>query len=176
MTARPNTSLKSNAFVTIDSPLGRIEIESNGRAVTAVTIEGDGNADYGRLPHAGATGAPDHVLDRAKLELDEYFAGSRREFTVPVEYAGTSFQQDVWVTIANTPFGESLSYGDIADRIGRAGAGRAVGGAVGANPIPIIIGCHRILASNRRITGYSGGSGIATKKQLLALEGISYAD
>jgi methylated-DNA-[protein]-cysteine S-methyltransferase len=166
----------SDAFVTIPSPVGRIEIRSNGSAITGLTIEGtDGNA-YGHLPHGGAPGQADKMLTRAIKELEQYFAGRRREFSLPVEMHGTEFQRDVWAVIAATPFGESASYGEIAERIGRHGAGRAVGGAVGANPVPIIVGCHRILASNQRITGFSGGSGIPTKKQLLALEGISYAD
>lgn len=177
MTAtRTTESVLSDAFVTVSSPLGRIEIRSNGTAITGLTIEGtDGNA-YGKLPHGGAPGHADPLLATAVTQLTEYFAGDRREFNLPLEMQGTAFQRDVWNVIAATPYGESASYGEIAERIGRHGAGRAVGGAVGANPIPIIIGCHRILASNARITGYSGGSGIPTKKRLLALEGISYAE
>lgn len=169
-------SMANSAFVTIHSPIGRIEIQSNGEAVTAITIEGDDGREYGRLPHNGDPGKPDPVLLRASTQLQDYFAGKLTHFTVPVHLEGTAFQKDVWHVIANTPFGETASYGEIADRIGRRGAGRAVGGAVGANPVPLIVGCHRILASDRRITGYSGGSGISTKKQLLALEGISFAD
>jgi methylated-DNA-[protein]-cysteine S-methyltransferase len=166
----------TDSFVTISSPIGRIEIRSNGNAITGLTIEGtDGNA-YGRLPHGGAPGHADKMLTRAIKELEQYFAGKRREFSLPIELHGTDFQKEVWAVIAATPFGETASYGEIAERIGRHGAGRAVGGAVGANPVPIIVGCHRILASNQRITGFSGGSGIPTKKQLLSLEGISYAD
>jgi len=166
----------TDSFVTIPSPIGRIEIRGNGKSITGLTIEGtDGNA-YGLLPHGGAPGHADSLLTQATTQLNEYFAGTRREFDLPVELKGTEFQCEVWNIIAATPFGESASYGDIAERIGRHGAGRAVGGAVGANPIPLIVGCHRILASNSRITGYSGGSGIPTKKQLLALEGISYAE
>jgi len=182
MTARSTLNSSSadsavdSAFVTIGSPLGRIEIQSNGQAVTSITIEGDDGRDYGRLPHNGDPGKPDAVLSRASAELHEYFAGKLTRFTVPIHLEGTAFQKDVWHVIAETPFGETASYGEIADRIGRHGAGRAVGGAVGANPVPLIVGCHRVLASDRRITGYSGGSGIATKKQLLALEGIPFAD
>ncbi len=166
----------TDAFITISSPIGRIEIRSNGNAITGLTIEGtDGNA-YGHLPHGGQPGKSDKLLSRAEKELKQYFAGTLRQFTVPVELHGTEFQRDVWNVIAATPFGKTASYGEIADRIGRQGAGRAVGGAVGANPVPIIVGCHRVLASNQRITGFSGGRGIPTKKELLALEGISFAD
>ena len=163
-------------FVTMSSPIGRLEIQSNGSAVTSITIEGTNGHDFGQLPHGGAAGKPDKVLSQAMTQLEKYFAGQLTTFSVPVSLHGTDFQRAVWDVIAETPFGETLSYGEIAERIGRHGAGRAVGGAVGANPIPLIVGCHRILASDRRITGYSGGSGIPTKKKLLALEGISYAE
>lgn len=166
----------TDAFITISSPIGRIEIRSSGNAITGLTIEGTDDNAYGFLPHGGEPGKADKLLTRAAQELNQYFAGTLRTFTVPVALHGTEFQRDVWNIIAATPFGETASYGEIADRIGRHGAGRAVGGAVGANPVPIIIGCHRVLASNRRITGFSGGSGIPTKKQLLALEGISFAN
>ncbi len=176
LTAHLSTSVLSDAFVTIASPIGRIEIRSNGSAITGLTIEGTDGNRFGQLPHAGESGKTDKVLARAVKELGEYFSGKRRKFSVPVVFDGTPFQKDVWNVIAATPFGMTASYGEIADRIGRQGAGRAVGGAVGANPVPIIVGCHRVLASNQRITGFSGGSGIPTKKQLLALEGISFAD
>lgn len=171
MTKTPGT--ETTAFVTVSSPIGRIEIRSNGTCVTGLTIEGDDGRTYGQLPHGGAPGKADMVLTRAAKELEQYFAGKLRSFSVPVEFHGTDFQRDVWQVIADTPFGKTASYGEIAERIGRPGAGRAVGGAVGSNPIPIIVGCHRILASDGRITGFSGGSGIPTKRELLALEGIS---
>lgn len=175
MTKVPSDNEFAEAFVTVTSPIGRIEIRSNGHAIIGLTIEGsDGNA-YGHLPHGGQPGKADKLLARATKELELYFAGKLRAFSVPVEMHGTEFQKDVWNVIAATPFGETASYGEIAAQIGRNGAGRAVGGAVGSNPVPIIVGCHRILASDRRITGFSGGSGIPTKKQLLALEGIPYA-
>ena len=166
----------SDRFITVTSPIGRIEIRGNEKAITGLTIEGTDGNNYGVLPHGGQPGNADKLLARAAKELDQYFAGKLRKFTVPVVLDGTEFQRDVWNIIAATPFGETTSYGEIADRIGRQGAGRAVGGAVGANPVPIIVGCHRVLASDQRITGFSGGSGIPTKKQLLAIEGISFAN
>ncbi len=159
-------------FATMDSPIGRIELESNGHAVTWLAIEGDEHSEHGTLRYGGNPGVPDDILATAITELSEYFVGERREFTVPVELTGTTFQQSVWQQLANISWGEHLSYADIAEAIGKPGAFRAVGGAVGANPVPLIVGCHRVLARDGRITGYSAGSGIATKQWLLALEGI----
>lgn len=107
-------------------------------------------------------------------QLSEYFAGDRREFDLPIDIEGTRFQNSVWRAIARIGFGETAGYGDIAKQIANPAAARAVGGAVGANPIPIVIGCHRVLGSNRSITGYSGGEGIKTKLWLLEHEAIEY--
>src|SRR6185312_1747819 len=98
---------------------------------------------------------------------------TRRDFDVPVEVEGTTFQKEVWQQLSEIEFGEVVSYGYLGNVTGRATAGRAVGGAVGANPVPIIVPCHRVLASDGRITGYSGGEGIPTKRWLLEHEGIA---
>jgi methylated-DNA-[protein]-cysteine S-methyltransferase len=166
------TTFATTSFATIDSPIGRIELESNGRALTWLSIEGDEHSEHGTLRHGGNAGNGDAILTQAIAELDEYFAGTRRQFTVPVEISGTPFQQSVWAQLSGIGWGEHRSYADIAEAIGKPGAFRAVGGAVGANPVPLIVGCHRVLARDGRITGYSAGSGIATKKFLLALEHI----
>lgn len=148
------------------SPLGRIELAGDGVAVTRLTIERDG-----RLPSDGEDERSDAVLDAAAEQLAEYFAGARRDFDVPVALPGTEFQRDVWARLQAIPFGEVVGYGKLGRATGRATAGRAVGGAVGANPVPILVPCHRVLASDGRITGYSAGEGIATKRWLLDLEG-----
>ncbi|MGV8876869.1 MAG: methylated-DNA--[protein]-cysteine S-methyltransferase, partial [Rhodoglobus sp.] len=114
------------------------------------------------------------VLDEAAGQLSEYFAGKRHSFDVPLAVAGTEFQRAVWQQLQQLPFGAAVSYAQIGQATGRPTAGRAVGGAVGANPIPIIIPCHRVLASNLQITGYSAGDGIVTKVWLLDHEGISH--
>ena len=115
---------------------------------------------------------PEHdpaALARAARELDEYFAGHRTEFTVTAAPQGTAFQRAVWRELAAVPYGQTLTYGELAERIGRPKAARAVGQAVGANPCLILIPCHRVLASN----GLGGfGCGIERKKTLLALEGV----
>ena len=170
------TEHTTTSFTTIASPIGRIELESNSRALTWLSIEGDEHSEHGTLRYGGGSGgmsaATDPVLTQAITELAEYFEGSRRAFTVPVALAGTLFQQSVWDQLSSIGWGEHRSYADIAEAIGKPGAFRAVGGAVGANPVPLIVGCHRVLARDGRITGYSAGSGIATKKFLLGLEGI----
>lgn len=153
----------------LQSPVGRIEIVGNGSAVVSLSIE-----CAGRLPRDGEQESSDRILDRAAAELEEYFAGSRQSFDVPVELTGTVFQKAVWQQLAQLAFGTVTSYGKIGEATGRLSAGRAVGGAIGANPVPIIVPCHRVLASNSRITGYSGGDGIPTKVWLLDHEGIRH--
>jgi methylated-DNA-[protein]-cysteine S-methyltransferase len=151
----------------VDSPIGRIEIASDGNAITSLSIERAGSLPYEELPERSTK-----VLDLAAKQLGEYFAGKRHTFEVPVSFHGTPFQEAIWNQLADIEFGDVRSYGELGIASGRATAGRAVGGAVGANPIPIIVPCHRVLASNNRITGYSGGNGIPTKVWLLEHEGI----
>jgi methylated-DNA-[protein]-cysteine S-methyltransferase len=153
----------------VDSPIGRLEIVGNGTAITALAIERDGHLPWEHLPESS-----DPVLDAAAVQLDEYFAGHRHDFDVPVELAGTAFQLAVWEQLVDLEWGEVVSYGDLGRGTGRETAGRAVGGAVGANPIPIIVPCHRVLGSDGMITGYSGGDGIPTKSWLLDHEGIEH--
>jgi methylated-DNA-[protein]-cysteine S-methyltransferase len=154
----------------IDSPIGRIEITSDGEFVTSLAIETGGH-----LPHEERDERSNRVLDKAVKQLNEYLRGKRREFDVPVKLVGTAFQESVWEYLNRIPFGTVTSYGAVGISTGRPTAGRAVGGAVGANPVPIIVPCHRILAGNGRITGYSAGEGIATKSWLLAHEGITHS-
>lgn len=154
----------------LSSPIGRIELVGDGAAVVALTIERDG-----ALPHDGTDEHSDAVLDRAAEQLGEYFAGTRTSFDVAVAPHGTSFQESVWTRLSELKFGQVTSYGEIGISTGRTTAGRAVGGAVGANPVPILVPCHRVLASNGRITGYSGGNGVPTKVWLLDHEGIEHS-
>ncbi|QNE46432.1 methylated-DNA--[protein]-cysteine S-methyltransferase [Glaciihabitans sp. INWT7] len=163
------TVTPSLALRRLDSPIGRIELVGDGAAVVSLTIERGGV-----LPHDGQEEHSDAVLDRAATQLSEYFAGTRTSFDVPIALSGTEFQRSVWARLAQLQFGEVISYGDLGLSTGRATAGRAVGGAVGANPVPILVPCHRVLAANSRITGYSGGNGIPTKIWLLDHEGIGH--
>jgi methylated-DNA-[protein]-cysteine S-methyltransferase len=152
------------------SPIGRIEIRGDGVAVTSLTIERGGSLPGDTLPEHS-----DQLLDRAVAQLEQYFAGRRRTFDVPVALTGTAFQRAIWDQLNVLDWGEVVSYGQLGRGTGRATAGRAVGGAVGANPVPIIVPCHRVLASDGRITGYSGGEGIPTKAWLLRHEGIPHS-
>jgi methylated-DNA-[protein]-cysteine S-methyltransferase len=154
----------------VDSPIGRIEITSDGAQITSLSIERDG-----RLPHDGADAVSDAVLAEAVRQLDEYFAGDRTDFDLPVRLEGTAFQKAVWAELQQLDFGQFTSYGEIGAAIGRPGSGRAIGGAVGANPVPIIVGCHRVLSSTGRITGFSAGEGIPTKVWLLDHESIGHS-
>lgn len=108
------------------------------------------------------------LLRRAVRELEEYFAGSRRAFTLPMNPQGTAFQRAVWQALTAIPYGETLSYARLAARIGHPGACRAVGSAVGRNPLPVLIPCHRVIPQTGGVGGYAGGAD--RKSCLLALE------
>lgn len=148
----------------IATPAGPLTVVTDERAVTRVK--------FGRqLPEGAATvdGAEQpEVLRRTVRELAEYFAGTRRVFTVAVAPAGTPFQQEVWAALQRIPWGERRSYGQLARAIGRPAACRAVGMANHRNPIAILIPCHRVVGADGSLTGYAGG--LAIKAQLLALE------
>jgi methylated-DNA-[protein]-cysteine S-methyltransferase len=158
-----------DSLIRMNSALGPLEITARGSSIVGLNI-----ARSGKLDHDGEPEKSSPVLDKAREQLTEYFAGKRRKFAIATSLEGTEFQKSVWATLTEIPFGDVMSYGDVGHRTGRATAGRAVGGAVGANPIPIIIPCHRVLASDGRITGYSGGEGIPTKVWLLDHEGIAH--
>ena len=172
MTSRSVTSPAPTPpnLIRAQSPLGALELTGDDDEVWSLAIIRDGH-----LPLEGLPEAPNALLRRAVDELAEYFAGTRVTFDVPVRLnRGTEFQQSVWRGLAAIPYGDHLSYGELGRSIGKSGAGRAIGGAVGANPAPILVGCHRVLASNGRITGFSAGEGIPTKQWLLRHEGIEY--
>lgn len=107
-------------------------------------------------------------LEKARQQLEEYFAGTRKDFDLPVVLNGTEFQLNVLQALQKIPYGETVSYGEIARRIGRPKAVRAVGAANGRNPIPIVVPCHRVIGSSGDLTGFGGG--LDTKEALLRLE------
>ncbi|KAB0610113.1 methylated-DNA--[protein]-cysteine S-methyltransferase [Castellaniella defragrans] len=134
--------------------------------------DGPGTAASLRLLQEGTPAAVLAVLEQTRRELDEYWRGERTVFGMPLAPRGTAFQQKVWQALLEVPCGETLSYGELAERAGLgAGHGRAVGTAVGSNPISIIIPCHRILARNGTLNGYGGGLG--RKVRLLEIEGFT---
>jgi methylated-DNA-[protein]-cysteine S-methyltransferase len=156
--------MAQRSTLTIDSPLGPVTLEAVDGVLSSLKI-GVRSEDSSPLQP---------VLTRAAAQLQEYFAGVRTSFDLPLSAGGTDFQDDIWQTLLEIPYGTTLTYEQLGEASGHPGKARAVGGAVGKNPIPIIIPCHRVMGSTGAITGYSGGDGIPTKKALLDLEGISY--
>lgn len=151
----------------MNSPLGVLTLTAEDDVLTGLAI----GTRTDRVPEE----KPHHpLLAQAVSQLTEYFEGSRTGFDLPVAVSGTPFQEKIWSALQKIPYGQSLGYQELGLAAGVGKAPRAVGGAVGANPLPIIIPCHRVLASNKSITGYSGGEGIPTKVALLDLEGVSY--
>lgn len=143
---------------TIESPVGPLTITAADGAIIAV--------DFG----AGAGPSPnDGVLAEAARQLTEYFNGSLRVFDLPLVPRGTPFRLKVWAAMQAIPYGQTRSYGDLARDLDS--APRAIGGACGANPIPLVIPCHRVVGAGGTLGGFSGGAGCDTKRQLLALEG-----
>ncbi len=150
----------------IDSLVGPLTVISDESAVTAIHF-GDFVPDGAAFSEPTDSGWPE-VLRQAVRELTEFFAGTRRTFTVPLAPVGTPFQQQVWRALQNIPYGATCSYRDIACAVGRPAACRAVGMANHCNPIPIIIPCHRVVGADGRLTGYAGG--LAIKSRLLQFE------
>ena len=152
---------------TIDSPIGRLRIEvSNGR-LNAIRFLDDGDRS---APDRSAGREDEVVLEAAVAQLSEYFAGERRDFDLPLTVlGGTTFQHQVWGRLRSVAFGTTSTYGQLAGAMGLTGHGsRAVGGANGRNPIPIVVPCHRVIGADGRLTGYAGG--LERKQWLLAHE------
>lgn len=148
----------------IDSPLGRLVLRGDGRFVTGLFMP----------DHQGWHGIDsswsrsDAEFAAAREQLAEYFAGGRQEFDIPLKLVGTPFQMRVWQELSRIPFGTTITYAELARRIGRPSAARAVGHANGRNPISIFVPCHRVVGAAGKLTGYAGG--IERKQRLLDLE------
>jgi methylated-DNA-[protein]-cysteine S-methyltransferase len=143
--------------ISFTTPIGPLALFEADDAIVAL--------DWGWLPESEES----PLLLRARQQLEEYFDGKRKVFDLPLSPHGTEFQRRVWAGLQQIPYGETLSYGQLAEKLGT--APRALGGACGRNPIPVIIPCHRVLAANGGLGGYSGIDGIETKEFLLRLEG-----
>ncbi len=152
-------------FTEIQSPVGTLLIRGTDSAVTGVFMETH-RGDRSLL--AGAV-RDEWPLRVACSQLEEYFDGDRREFSVAVEAVGTDFQRRVWRALRAIPYGKTISYGELARRIGNPNAVRAVGLANGRNPVSIIVPCHRVIGADGTLTGYGGG--LERKRYLLELEG-----
>ncbi|MEN9803782.1 MAG: hypothetical protein RIS41_629 [Actinomycetota bacterium] len=147
---------------TVESPIGPLVLVASATGLRAV--------DFGCDPRRAAIPEGDSpVLAMAARQLAEYFAGSRLEFDLPLEPEGTPFQRSVWKVLDTIPYGETISYGEQARRLGDARKARAVGGANGRNPLPIVVPCHRVIGTSGALTGFGGG--LPIKEKLLKHEG-----
>jgi methylated-DNA-[protein]-cysteine S-methyltransferase len=158
-------------FKWIDSPIGPLKLVASDNGLMAILWK----SEKRRWRHLDAPQieSDDHpVLRQAEEELTEYFAGARKTFDVPLDLDGTDFQKSVWRKMLGIAYGSVLSYGEIARAIGNPNAVRAVGSAVGMNPIAIMAPCHRVLGSSGTLTGFAGG--LEAKKGLLKIEQIAY--
>lgn len=151
-------------FCYMNSPIGKLLLAGEPDALKLISFE---TGRHVQQPAAGWQ-EDEAPLRPAMQQLDEYFAGERRDFDLPLQPEGTPFQQSVWRALCDIPYARTESYGGLAKRIGRPRAMRAVGAANGLNPLPIVIPCHRVIGANGSLTGYGGG--LPIKQQLLALE------
>ncbi|MBX3461291.1 MAG: methylated-DNA--[protein]-cysteine S-methyltransferase [Planctomycetes bacterium] len=166
------------AIAYVDSPLGELGLAAGEHGLITISM-GKGleqvlpallkrRRDNGRGRHK-----PAELLEQACSEVAEYMMSAREKFDTPLDLStGTEFQRAVWRRLQRVRFGKATTYADLADEIGHPDSARAVGNAVGSNPLPILIPCHRVLAANGRLGGFSGG--LARKRKLLAIEGIEY--
>ena len=156
-------------YDTIETPLGTILLTSNGTALTGIHFE---RQRYGLTPAPAWVRSPAAVA-QARVQLEEYFEGRRRSFDLRLEPPGTAFQRRVWTALSRVPWGATTTYGALARELGMATAARAVGAAVGRNPLGIVVPCHRVIGSDGSLTGYAGG--LDRKRWLLALESAQQA-
>lgn len=153
-------------YMYMDSPVGALKLVAHDQALVAVMWD---NEDHKRVRLAELVEDRQHpMLHKVKQQLQEYFAGQRQQFDLPLDFQGTAFQQQVWQALLNIPYGETRSYKEIAVQLGNEKAVRAVGAANGKNPISIIAPCHRVIGSSGALVGFAGG--LDKKQILLSLE------
>lgn len=151
------------------TPVGLLQLNANRYGLSHITLAGSAHHKIASVTASNETMAQARAhITEAKLQLDAYFAGTLQQFTVPLAPKGTVFQRQVWQALLNIEYGQSCSYGEIAHGIERPKAVRAVGAANGANPLAIIVPCHRVIGKNGTLTGYAYG--LAMKQHLLTLE------
>jgi methylated-DNA-[protein]-cysteine S-methyltransferase len=155
------------SHTTIDSPLGELTLVAEDGRLTGVYFP-----HHWYKPDPASFGPrADTGFEEAKAQLAEYFAGDRTRFDLPVEPCGDAFQAQVWDLIAAIPYGQTVTYGDLAQQVGEPATPQEVGAAVGRNPLSVVVPCHRVVGHDGRLTGYAGG--IARKRFLLDLEEAS---
>ncbi|MFD2164802.1 methylated-DNA--[protein]-cysteine S-methyltransferase [Thalassotalea euphylliae] len=157
-------------FTTFQSPMGEIAMTATDEGLTALAFQA------GNAPISPQVNEQDNelVFADAKQQLTEYFAGKREVFTLKLAAKGTQFQQQVWQALTEIPFGETVSYAWLANKIGNDKAVRAVGSANGKNPIALIVPCHRVIGANNKLTGYAGG--LPLKAKLLRHEQADFIE
>lgn len=155
-------------FSYYDSPLGKIKIEEKDNYIVGISFVSDNDI----ISEEINTERENSIITRCKIQLDEYFNGYRRDFDLEIKFLkGTDFQKNVWNELRKIPYGETISYKELAGRIGNPKACRAVGGANNKNPIGIIVPCHRVIGANGKMIGYA--EGVDKKEFLLKLEKIN---
>lgn len=161
----------SFTFITLPSLVGELKLVANGSRLAAILWEND---RPNRVRLGPMTEAPDNpVLLKTARQLKEYFAGTRNCFELELDFVGTDFQKQVWAALLTIPFGETRTYSQIAQQIGKPSAVRAVGAANGRNPISIVAPCHRVIGASGKLTGFAGG--LEAKERLLRLEGDDWS-
>jgi len=166
MTIRAATRQRTHAV--IDSPIGPLTLVADDGKLAGLYMHVEGREPDALTLGAAASLDSDPVLASAATQLAAYFDGELTSFDLPLTLEGSGFQRSVWAGLQTIPFGETISYGELARRIGQPSASRAVGLANGRNPVSIVVPCHRVIGANGSLTGYGGG--IDRKKYLLALE------
>jgi methylated-DNA-[protein]-cysteine S-methyltransferase len=151
-------------YTTVDSPIGTLLLLGDGRALRGLHMQGGRTAIEVRPEWERA----EEPFARVEAQLEEYFAGRRTAFDVPLDLAGSPFQRRVWDALQDIPYGETVSYGELARRVGVPSAARAVGVANRENPVAVIVPCHRVIGADGSLTGFGGG--LERKRLLLELE------
>jgi len=153
------------------SPVGNLDLYADEKSLVALIFAGLNEESAPPVATAAQVKKESPVIKKTVKQLTEYFAGKRKKFDLNLNPAGTAFQRKAWRVLRQIPFGTTLSYKEQAAKVGSVKAVRAIGSANGQNPIAIIVPCHRVIASNGKLSGYAGGTGI--KAKLLQLEGLN---
>lgn len=160
------------AYARMESQIGPVWVASTETGLCKISLgKGESGAFLSWLskhPGASESHQDPHLVDAALSQLREYFSGSRQAFDLPLDVRGTTFQRAVWSQVMRIPYGATATYGNVAQLVGKPCASRAVGRAVGANPLPIVVPCHRVIGAGGSLTGF--GSGLDIKEALLRLE------
>jgi methylated-DNA-[protein]-cysteine S-methyltransferase len=143
--------------ITIDSPVGKLRLIAGERGLRAILWGAEDVARIASIDETDLIEGTTSVLDEAATQLEEYFAGTRREFDLPLDPLGTPFQQSAWMVLRTIPYGKTMSYGQQARQLGDPNKARAVGAANGKNPLSIVVPCHRVIGSGGELTGFAAG-------------------